>query len=82
MKNLLCTLFLLGIAFTSATATGNIRYGIKAGANITFTSGSTWDYHLGRNIQSEEIYGDGASFGYAIGGFLNYYHTKTIGYLF
>lgn len=53
-------------------AQNKAQFGLKAGGNVCTSDGSYSDYHLGWNIQDEEIYADGSSFGYVFGAFVSF----------
>jgi len=70
MKNITLLLLLLLCGIRLAWAQ-NIQLGVKGGGNLAVSAGSYHDYHLGWSIQDEEIYANGSSFTYAVGGFIN-----------
>lgn len=64
---------ILALAFMPTLSLAqDIQFGVKAGGNVAISTGSYSDYHLGMNIQAEEIYADGASISYALGGLAVY----------
>ncbi len=67
MKNIALTMLLIMSFSQCLIAQEVFTFGVKAGVNVCIAEGSYWDYHLGMNIQDEQIYSQGASVGVIAG---------------